>query len=85
MDSPTDSSIDDPASNATVKTFDDIRYVTLRDGSPTKTQPTANARLWLDSIITIPGIETLSEAEKIALFKKAEYGPGQILLSESEG
>jgi hypothetical protein len=85
MGSPTDSSIDDPSSNATVKTFDDIMYVMPRDSPPTKTQPTANARLWLNSIITIPGSETLFEAEKIALFKKAEYGPGQILLSESEG
>jgi hypothetical protein len=85
MDSPTDSSIDDLAASATVKTFGDIRYVTPGDDSPTKTQSTANARRWLHSIIAIPDVETLSESGRIAVLKKAEYGLGQTqTISESQ-
>ena len=38
MDAPTDSSIDDLAAHATVRTYGDIRCVMPRDGPPTKTQ-----------------------------------------------
>jgi len=38
MYSPTDSSVDDLAARATVRTYGDIRYVMPRDGSPTLEQ-----------------------------------------------
>jgi len=46
-----------------------------RDGLPTKT-PTgrANAPASADSIIAVPGVETLPESQRIAVLKKAEYG-----------
>lgn len=46
---------------------------------PSNTGP-ANSRSSMDRFITIPGIETLSEPEQIALAKKAEYGPRQSRL-----
>lgn len=33
----------------------------------------------MDSIITIPDVETLSESEQIAVLKKAEYGQTQAI------
>ena len=75
MISPTESFVDDLAARATVETYGNIRYVRPCDGLRTKTSTgRANTPAFADSIIAVPGVETLPESQRIAVLKKAEYG-----------